>query len=224
MNLLLVEDDAELATALAAELRGVGHSVEWVANGRDALTSVDRDQFDVILLDRMMPRLDGIAMLERLRASARTLPVIILSALGQTDDRIEGLVAGADDYMVKPVQVAELDARLHAVIRGRQWPKASADTVRAGDIVVNPDTFRAWRDEKPLDLVKLELKLLTEFVRNPDIVLTRAMLIKRVWGYDFEPDTNLVDVYIRRLRQKLTAHGGTDPIVTMRGVGYMLRG
>lgn len=223
MNLLLVDDDVEFADALSQELRALGHRVTLAANGHEALVGIDRDRFDVVLLDRMMPKLDGIAMLERLRATARTVPVIMLSALGQSADKVEGLVAGADDYLVKPVPIAELDARLHAVVRGRHWPQKSSDTLRAGDIVVSPGTFRAWRNDRPIDLVKLELDLLAEFVRNADIVLTRAMLIKRVWGYDFEPDSNLVDVYIRRLRQKLTVHGDDDPIVTMRGVGYMLR-
>jgi two-component system OmpR family response regulator len=224
MKILLVDDDPVLADALADELTGFGHALSTAGDGRAALAAIDQDAFDAVVLDRMMPRVDGIALLERLRGDSRSIPVIMLSARGQSDDKISGLAAGADDYVVKPVEAAELHARLQAVVRGRQWTREASDTLRAGDIVVSPSRFRAWRADVPLDLAKLELKLLAEFVRNADTVLTRAMLIERVWGYDFEPDTNLVDVYIRRLRQKLTAQGGDDPIQTMRGVGYLLRG
>ncbi len=224
MNILLVDDDTEFTESLAGELDGFGHRSSIAADGRAALEAIDQDAFDAVVLDRMMPRVDGIALLERLRADARTIPVIMLSALGQSDDKIVGLGAGADDYVVKPIAAAELHARLQAVVRGRQWMRETTDTLRAGDIVVSPTRFRAWRGDEPIDLANLELKLLAEFVRNAGSVLTRQMLIERVWGYDFEPDTNLVDVYVRRLRQKLTAHGGDDPIATMRGVGYMLRG
>ncbi|WP_267393697.1 MULTISPECIES: response regulator transcription factor [unclassified Sphingomonas] len=227
LTLLLVEDDAIFAEALAGELRQFDHRVTVAGDGREALDAIDRDQFDAVVLDWMLPRLDGVAVLERLRSGERTLPVIMLSARGQSDEKVTGLVAGADDYVVKPVAAAELNARLHAVVRGRQWTgagtTANADTLRAGDIVVSPSRFRAWRGDVPIDLVNLELKLLAEFVRNAGSVLTRAMLLERVWGYDFEPTTNLVEVYIGRLRRKL-AVSGDDPIVTMRGVGYMLRG
>lgn len=224
MNLLLVEDDPDFAAATADELRGFDHRVTIAGDGREALAAVDREQFDAMILDRMLPRIDGLSVLERLRTGNVTIPVIMLSARGRSDEKVDGLVAGADDYIVKPVPAAELNARLHAMVRGRSWPSAEGDTLRAGDIVVSPTRFRAWRAEQPVDLVKLELKLLIELVRNVDTVLTRAMLIERVWGYDFEPETNLVDVYVRRLRVKLTATGLPDPIVTMRGVGYMLRG
>jgi len=224
MKILLVDDDPVFAEALAEELTGFGHSLAVVGDGRAALQAVDQDAHDAVVLDRMMPRVDGIALLERLRADARSIPVIMLSARGGSDDKISGLAAGADDYVVKPVEAAELHARLQAVVRGRQWTRGTSDTLRAGDIVVSPTRFRAWRADRPLDLPNLELKLLAEFVRQPGSVLTRAMLIERVWGYDFEPETNLVDVYVRRLRQKLTAAGEDDPIATMRGVGYMLRG
>lgn len=224
MKILLVDDDTMFASALAEELSAFDHDVAVAHDGRDGLAAIDQDAFDAVVLDRMMPRVDGIALIERLRGDARSIPVIMLSARGQSDDKISGLAAGADDYVVKPVDAAELQARLQAVVRGRQWTREASDTLRAGDVVVSPSRFRAWRADQPLDLAKLELKLLAELVRNADTVLTRAMLIERVWGYDFEPDTNLVDVYIRRLRQKLTAHGGDDPIHTMRGVGYVLRG
>lgn len=227
LTVLLVEDDDVFAAALAEELRRFQHDVTVAEDGRAALAAIDHEQFDAVVLDWMMPRLDGVSMLKRLRDGERTLPVIMLSALGSASEKVEGLEAGADDYVVKPVAAEELNARLNAVVRGRQWlnasPIASADTLRAGNIVVSPTRFRAWRGDVSIDLANLELKLLAEFVRNAGTVLTRTMLIERVWGYEFEPTTNLVDVYIRRLRQKLTAAGGEDPILTIRGVGYMLR-
>lgn len=224
LNLLLVEDDAVFAQAMAEELRGLDHSVTVAVDGRAALAAVDSAPFDAIVLDRMLPKIDGMTVLERLRGGNMTLPVIMLTALGRSVEKVEGLEAGADDYVVKPVAAAELSARLAAVVRGRGWTGGSADTIRAGDIVVSPTKFRAWRDGIALDLGKLEFKLLAEFVANADAVLTRAMLVERVWGYDFAPTTNIVDVYVRHLRVKLTAAGGEDPIATVRGVGYMLRG
>lgn len=224
MNLLLVEDDADYAATTAAALRGFDHRVTIAGDGRAALSAVECESFDAMILDRMLPHIDGLSVLERLRGGKATLPVIMLSARGQSDDKVDGLVAGADDYVVKPVDAAELNARLHALLRGRGFAQGGDDTLSAGDITVSPSRFRAWRAGQPVDLVKLELKLLLELVRHADTVMTRAMLVEKVWGYEFEPETNLVDVYIRRLRLKLTADGGSDPIVTMRGVGYMLKG
>ncbi|BCA61079.1 DNA-binding response regulator [Sphingomonas sp. HMP9] len=224
LNLLLVEDDAVFAQTLAEELRGLDHSVTVAADGREALAAVDSAPFDAVVLDRMLPKVDGMEVLERLRGGNMTLPVIMLTALGRSVEKVEGLQAGADDYVVKPVAAEELSARLAAIVRGRGWTGGSADTIHAGDIVVSPTKFRAWRDGIALDLGNLEFKLLAEFVANADAVLTRAMLIERVWGYDFAPTTNIVDVYVRHLRVKLSAAGGDDPIRTVRGVGYMLRG
>jgi DNA-binding response OmpR family regulator len=162
-------------------------------------------------------------VVETLRARGITVPVIMLTALSMASDKVDGLEAGADDYVVKPVAAEELNARVHAVMRGRRWTVSENDTIRAGDVVVSPASFRAWRGGQPITLANLELKLLTELARHAGEVLTRAMLIERVWGYDFEPETNIVDVYIRRLRVKLTEGGGADPIETIRGIGYSLK-
>jgi two-component system OmpR family response regulator len=224
LNLLLVEDDAAFAASLAEELQSFGHRVEVAADGRDALQWIDSHYFDAVVLDRMLPQIDGLSVLQRLRSLDQTVPIVMMSALAAPARKIEGLEAGADDYVAKPVPASELLARIQAVMRGRSWTVASADTLRAGDLVVSPSKFRAWRAGRAIDLSHLELNLLAEMARNVDTVLTRAMLLERVWGYDFEPATNIVDVFIRRLRMKLTAHGGIDPIATMRGVGYMLRG
>ena len=224
LNILLVEDDAVFARAMADELRGFDHRVTVAADGREGLAAIDTKPFDAVILDRMLPKVDGMSVLERMRGGNMMLPVIMLTALGRSVEKVEGLEAGADDYVVKPIAAAELNARLAAVVRGRGWTSGSADTIQAGDIVVSPTKFRAWRNGTAMDLGNLEFKLLAEFVANADSVLTRAMLIERVWGYDFAPTTNIVDVYVRHLRVKLTATGGDDPIQTVRGVGYMLRG
>ncbi len=223
-KILLVEDDAALARSLAAELGEMGHLIAVARDGQEAISAIGSDSYDAVILDRLLPLLDGISVLERLRRENITIPIIMLTALARPVEKIEGLTAGADDYVVKPVTAAELDARLRALLRGRAWVAKDADTLRAGDIVVSPTKYRAWRDGKVIDLPKVELDLLIELARNADSVMTRAMLIERVWGYDFDPKTNIVDTYIRRLRMKLMADGGDDPITTVRGVGYALRG
>lgn len=222
-QLLLVEDDETIATLLSKQLAAFGHQTVIAADGRKALDDVVNRAFDIIILDRILPGIDGISLLERLRAAGIGVPILMLTALGQSVNKVEGLNAGADDYLVKPVDANELNARLHALHRARRWKKDDGDTLSAGDIVLSPTKFRAWRAGKALDLPNIEFKLLTEFVRNPGTMLTRPMLLERVWQYDFEPATNIVEAHIRRLRLKLTEHGGQDPIVTMRGVGYMLR-
>ena len=224
MKILLVDDDAGFAATLAQELAALSHMVTVAVDWRGAQQAVDADQFDAVVLDRMLPGSDGIAILERLRRENVTIPVIMLSALGRSIEKVEGLDAGADDYVVKPVPAEELSARLVALVRGRRWMAGTADdTVRVGDIVVSPRSFRAWRADRPMALAKLEMKLLTELAQHAGTVLTRAMLIERIWGYAFGANSNIVDVYVRHLRRKLMAHGGDDPIVTVRGIGYMLQ-
>lgn len=224
LNLLLVEDDAALAAMLSDDLRDYDHRVTIVSDGGEALVAAGRDQFDAVVLDRMLPSIDGVSVLQRMRREGLTMPIIMLTALGRLAEKVEGLEAGADDYMVKPVDAAELNARLHAVHRARGWITTDTDTIRAGDVVASPSQHRAWRAGKALDLSKTEFNLLCEFVRNADAVLTRAMLYERVWGFDFEPTTNVVDAFVRRLRIKLMADGGSDLIAAVRGVGYVMRG
>ena len=224
MKILLVDDDPLFAGTLAQELHMLSHDVVVADDWRGMQQAVDGDQFDAVVLDRMLPGSDGIAILQRLRRENVTLPVIMLSALGRSIEKVEGLDAGADDYVVKPVPAGELSARIIALVRGRRWMATAADdTLRVGDIVVSPRRFRAWRANRPMVLAKLEMKLLTELAQHAGTVLTRAMLIERIWGYTFGANSNIVDVYVRHLRRKLTAHGGDDPIVTVRGIGYMLQ-
>lgn len=226
LQLLLIEDDEELAAQLGEQMRLYGHEAVVAQDGRRATELVAGQHFDAIILDRILPKADGITVLKSLRDRNILTPVIIMTALGQSRQKIEGLESGADDYVVKPVDPAELNARLHALTRAREWSSehGSDETLRAGDLVVSPTRHSAWRNGKTLSLQKIEFRLLAELVRHVDTVMTRAMLLERVWNYDFEPATNLVDAYIRRLRIKLKEFGGDDPIMTIRGVGYMLKG
>jgi two-component system OmpR family response regulator len=219
MQLLLVEDDQDLATQLDEQLRLFGHDTTVAPDGRTATELVAAQQFDAIILDRVLPGVDGVTVLRSMRDHNLLTPVIMMTALGQWRQKVEGLESGADDYVVKPVEPAELNARLHALMRARGWSERGSDeTLRAGDLVISPS-----RNGRTLNLQKTEFKLLTELARHADSVMTRAMLLERVWNYDFEPATNLVDASIRRLRIKLTEFDDPDPIVTVRGTGYMLR-
>jgi two-component system, OmpR family, response regulator len=223
-HVLIVEDDARIAKGLEAQLGRFGHRCTSVDTGFKALMAVAGDAFDAVILDRILPRVDGLGLLRRLRAAGFTLPILMMSALGQPSLAVDMLDAGADDYVAMPVDADELNARVNALVRARHWSKDDSDTLRAGAIVVSPARHRAWRDGRPLELPRTEFRLLTEFVRDAGSVLTRPVLLERLWSDGSEPATNIVDTYVKRLRRKLADGGGDDPIVTVRGVGYMLRG
>lgn len=223
MKILLVEDDTGFAEVLTAELIDLDHDVSHRETGRAALAALNQDRFDAVVLDCMLPGMAGAEVVRWLRERGQTMPVLMLSALGRSDEKVEGLLAGADDYVVKPTPAFEINARLQALVRARGWVNGEADTLRAGAVVVSPGQHRAWHDDRAMDLTKLEFKLLVELARHADTFLTRAMLLERVWGYDFEPATNIVEGQMRSLRRKLAQAGGDDLIVTKRGVGYMLR-
>ncbi|WP_010545416.1 response regulator transcription factor [Sphingomonas elodea] len=224
LHALIVEDDAQLSALLVLQLGGLGYAVTAAGDGRTAIAMLAETRYDVILLDRMLPAMDGVDVLRRIRAEGIETPVILLTALGLTPERVEGLDAGADDYIVKPFEIDELNARIRAVLRRRATPAADNATLTAGDVTVSVLRHRVTRAGKPIELQKTELKLLAELVREAGSVLSRKMLIERVWGYDFVPATNIVDVHILKLRQRLEMPGLPDPIVTVRGVGYMFRG
>ncbi|MGN7999014.1 response regulator transcription factor [Sphingomonas sp. 22176] len=223
LRILVVEDDAQLRALLVRQLGTLGYTVEAVADGRSAITTLGQAQFDAVLLDRLLPAIEGVEVLRRIRAEGVETPVILLTALGLTQERVEGLEAGADDYIVKPFEIDELNARIRAVLRRRSAPAADNATLTAGDVTVSVLRHRVTRAGKPIELQKTELKLLAELVREAGSVLSRKMLIERVWGYDFVPTTNIVDVHILKLRQRLEMPGLPDPIATVRGVGYMFR-
>lgn len=222
LNILLIEDDRQLQRQLAGQLAQFGHEVHAAFDGPQALSLLSSLPVDAVVLDWMMPGMDGPEVVRRMREDGMTMPVLMLTALGQTLDKVEGLEAGADDYVVKPVDPEELNARLNALLRARRTSDQGTDTIAAGDIVISPSRLTGWRGGQPLSLSQTEFKLLLELARNAGTVVTRPMLIERIWGRDVVPTTNIVDAHIRQLRVKLLQHGD-DPIATVRGLGYTLR-
>jgi two-component system OmpR family response regulator len=221
MQLLVVEDDAMAAKQLVADLAELGHGTMVAQDGRAALSLATDSKFDAVLLDVMLPYVDGVGVARLLRERGIDVPIIMLTALGDLDQRLDGLDAGADDYLVKPAAPAEIDARLRAIIR-RAARTNESGVMRAGDIEVNEVKHRAVRAGRVLTLQNLEFRILCELVRNANSVVTRQMLYQTIWNFDFEPTTNVVDAHIRRIRQQIIQPGEEDPIKTIRGVGYML--
>lgn len=218
---LVVDDDAAIRRSLERGLRLNGFEVRTAADGPGALAVVEQAPPDVVVLDVSMPGMSGIEVCTRLRDSGRGLPMLMLSALDETADRIAGLQAGGDDYLVKPFALQELVLRLHALLRRR--PPADRTMLRVAGLVVDPAARTAERDGRPLDLTRREFELLEVLARNTGLVLTRDQLLERVWGYDFDVRTDTVDTFVSYLRRKLEADGGPRLIHTVRGVGFVLR-
>ncbi|MDF3297837.1 response regulator transcription factor [Streptomyces tropicalis] len=218
---LVVDDDAAIRRSLERGLRLSGFAVRTAADGAEALAAIGRQPPDVLVLDVSMPGLSGIEVCARLRGEDRDLPVLMLSALDETADRIAGLRAGCDDYLVKPFALQELVLRLHALLRRR--PPADRDVLRVAGLVIDPAARTAERDGGPLDLTPREFALLEVLARNAGLVLTRDQLLERVWGYDFEVRTDAVDTFVSYLRRKLEAGGRARLVHTVRGVGFVLR-
>ncbi len=223
MKVLIVEDDYRAARLLVAALSEIGYETVVAEDGRIALALASAQSFDAVLLDVMLPQIDGVAVARALRERGLNVPILMLTALGDLDERLAGLDAGADDYLVKPAEPLEIDARIKAIKRRAERTNETG-VLRAGDIEVNEIKFRAVRGRRVLALPKLEFQVLCELVRNRNSVVTRTMFYSSVWGFDFEPTTNIVESYIRRVRVQLTLDGEEDPIVTIRGVGYMMIG
>ena len=218
---LLVDDDARILRAVGAGLALEGFEVVPASGGRAALAAVERIDPAVMLLDMSMPDLDGLEVLRRLRASGRDLPVCVLSARDEVGDRVAGLEAGADDYVVKPFALEEVVARLHALLRRR--PAEDGDAITVGDLELDRAGHRAMRDSRDLELTRRELELLEVFMHHPGEVIEREQLHEEVWGYDFDPKTNVADVFVGYLRRKLEAGGAPRVLHTVRGVGFVLR-
>ncbi len=218
MNVLVVEDEKSVARLVKKGLEELGFSVEVSHNGTEAYTLAATRQYDVIVLDIMLPGRDGLSILRGLRQQKNAVPVILLTARGELDERIEGLDLGADDYLTKPFYVEELVSRIHAVIRRTSGVQLSI--FQAGDLTVNFVTREVKRGDRPIRLTAREFGLLEYLMRSPERVFTRTQIIEHVWGYDFDPNTNLVDVYVKRLRKKIRGDFGDDLIETVRGVGY----
>jgi two-component system OmpR family response regulator len=223
MRILLIEDDVEAAGTMMRGLKEVGHVVEHAASGADGLGMALAGTYDVLIVDRMLPGMDGLEVIGTLRAKGFRIPVLVLSALGKVDDRVEGLRAGGDDYLVKPYAFAELLARIEALDR-RNASGPSQDTkLKAEDLEMDLLSRTVSRAGKELDLQPREFRLLEYLMRNAGQVVTRTMLLENVWEYHFDPQTNLIDVHISRLRQKVDKDFEVTLIQTVRGSGYMLR-
>ncbi|GJE55124.1 response regulator transcription factor [Methylobacterium thuringiense] len=219
-KLLLIEDDAATAEEILADLRGRGHAVDWAATGPEGAARARTGSWDAIVLDRMLPGLDGLTVLRDLRGGGDRTPALVLSALGDVDERIRGLRAGGDDYLGKPFVLAELAARIEALLRR---PTDSRETVlRVGTLELDLLAGTGRRGVRDLDLLPRELKLLEYLMRRPGQVVTRAMMFEEVWNYRFAPKSNLIDVHVGRLRKKLEVDGEPILIHNVRGEGFTL--
>lgn len=218
---LVVDDDDAIRAALDRALRPEGFAVAVAAGGVAGLDALVAGRPDVVVLDLTMPDLDGVELLRRARGDGVDVPVLVLSAREAVDDRVEALQAGADDFLVKPFALAELVARLHALLRRR--PDATQVPLEVGELTVDPARRRVRRGARDLDLTAREFELLECLARHPGIVLSRGQLLARVWGYDFPTETNVVDVFVGYLRRKLEAGGEPRMLHTVRGVGFVLR-
>jgi two-component system OmpR family response regulator len=221
MKVLVVEDEKQIADFVKKGLTEQGFLVEHCAHGDEAMERMLSQAYDAVVLDIMLPGRDGLSILKLFRKKGHTTPVILLTARSELDERIEGLNTGADDYMTKPFYVEELVARLHAVIRRSSEDQMSL--LQAGDVAVNVITREVKVGGKPVKLTSREFSLLEYLMRNPGRVYTRTQMLEHVWGYDFDPSTNLVDVHIQRLRKKVCPEKENPIIETIRGVGYRVR-
>lgn len=222
MRALLAEDDGETATYIERGLLELGHSVIVALNGEDALHLALTERLDIIILDRMLPKLDGMAVLKRMRAAEVNVPVLMLTALGKIEDRVDGLQAGADDYLVKPFAFSELAARIQAIGRRRSQVQV-ATRLSAGGIEMDLLTRDVRRDGQLIQLQPREFRLLEELMRHAGQCVTRTMLLERVWDFHFDPQTKIVETHMSRMRSKLNYGGRPDVIETVRGVGYRIR-
>jgi two-component system OmpR family response regulator len=223
MRILLVEDDAEVARFVVKGLKEAGHAVEHAPNGRDGLFLAASEPFDVLVLDRMLPGgVDGVRLVETLRTQGNRTPVLFLSALSAVDERVRGLKAGGDDYLPKPFAFAELLARVEALAR-RPAVDAPATRLKVGDLEMDLLARSVLRGGKRIDLQPREFRLLEQLLRHAGQVVTRTMLLEKVWDYHFDPQTNVIDVHVSRLRQKVDK-GFEKPLIhTVRNAGYMIR-
>ena len=225
MHVLIIEDDREAAGYMAKGLQESGHNVDVVHDGREGLLMAAGGEFDALIVDRMLPGLDGLSVVKTLRATGNQTPVLFVSALGDVDERVKGLRSGGDDYLGKPYAFSELLARLESLARRRTTvPPAGPETVlRYHDLTLDLLARRVARAGKPIDLQPREFRLLEVLMRHAGQVMTRTMLLEKVWDYRFDPQTNVIDVHISRLRQKVDRGYEHALIHTIRGAGYSLR-
>jgi two-component system OmpR family response regulator len=222
MRILVIEDDPDAARYLVKGLKESGHVVDHAANGKDGLFLALSERHDVLVVDRMLPEVNGLAIIEAIRAAGKKTPVLILSALGEVDDRVQGLRAGGDDYLTKPFAFTELLARLDALTR-RGAQTAPQTRLSVGDLEMDLLARMVTRAGRPIELQPREFRLLEYLMRHAGHVVTRTMLLENVWDYHFDPQTNVIDVHVSRLRQKVDKGFDTPLLQTVRGAGYSLR-
>jgi DNA-binding response OmpR family regulator len=223
MRILVIEDDRKIAAFLTGGFRQNGFTVDHAADGLDGLTQARQGHYDVAVVDVMLPKLDGLALVAKLRAEKLPLPVIMLSARASVDDRIRGLQSGGDDYVTKPFAFSELLARVQSLLRRSSTHADAPMELRAAGVVMNLLTREVTRDGRQLDLQAREFALLEHFLRQPGRVLTKTLILEHVWDYSFDPQTNVVDVLVCRLRAKVDRDFDRALIQTLRGVGYVLK-
>jgi two-component system OmpR family response regulator len=224
MRILVIEDDPEAAAYLVKALREAGHVADHAADGLDGYAMAAEDGYDVLVVDRMLPRMDGLSIIRSLREQGIETPTLVLSALGQVDDRVKGLRAGSDDYLTKPYAFSELLARVEVLARRRGPAGAKEETVyRVGDLELDRLARRVTRAGAEIDLQPREFTLLEYLMRHAGQVVTRTMLLENVWDYHFDPQTNVIDVHISRLRAKIDRDFERPLLHTVRGAGYVLR-
>ncbi|MFK8048211.1 MAG: response regulator transcription factor [Halioglobus sp.] len=223
MNVLLLEDDLDVGEFIASELRVQGHECVHYFDGEQALKSAKVNAYDVFIIDRMLPKMDGLSFIKAMRASGNNSPMLVLSALGEVDDRVTGLQSGADDYLVKPFSMEELVARLDVLYRRASAPPSGSQiTLEVGDLRMDLLNQEVRRNDEIINLQPREYKLLEYLMRHGGQVVTRAMLLEHVWGYHFDPQTNVIDVHVSRLRQKIDKEFDEPLLATVRGSGYRL--
>jgi len=222
MRVLLIEDDRETAQFLQKALKESGHAAELAEDGEAGLAVAQAGAFDVLIVDRMLPKLDGLSMVRALRQAGHRTPVLILSALGEVDDRVRGLRAGGDDYLTKPYAYSELLARIDALAR-RAVPEEQETRYVVGDLVLDRLAHRVTRGGEPINLQPREYRLLEYLMKHAGQVVTRTMLLENVWDYHFDPQTNVIDVHVSRLRGKIDKGFAAPLLHTVRGAGYMIR-
>ena len=223
VRVLTVEDDAVTANEIVSELKQRGYEVDWVDNGRDGMARALSDDYNVITLDRMLPGVDGLSIVTAMRTVGIQTPVLMLSALGDVDERVRGLRAGGDDYLTKPFDPEELTARLEVLLRRRQAATVARETVlRVGPLELDLIARKVHRAGEEVSLLPTEYRVLEFMMRHAGKTITRTMLFEAVWGYHFDPGTNLIDVHMGRLRRKIDPPGLPPLIQTVRGSGYIL--
>ncbi|MFC0283070.1 response regulator transcription factor [Camelimonas abortus] len=223
MKILVVEDDPEAAAYLVKAFQETGHLADHAADGLEGYALACEGAYDVLVVDRMLPRLDGLSLIRSLREQKNETPVMILSALGQVDDRVKGLRAGGDDYLPKPYAFSELLARVEALARRRSGGVSEQTTYQVGDLVLDRLAHTATRGGREIALQPREFRLLEYLMKHAGQVVTRTMLLENVWDYHFDPQTNVIDVHVSRLRAKVDKGHPTPLIHTVRGAGYMIR-